>query len=404
MNKIEVIARASRLHGERETARLKSDLLSGIAAAGGFDLQEVPFPTGEGLPAVFVLTGGVEREVLKMVSQLPSPTLLVAHPGHNSLPACLEILARIRRDGGEGRILFGAPDVIAAGLSRELRVASAWEALRFSRIGLVGEPSDWLVASDVDRAFLKGNLGIELVDVSMNRLVERVTTARPPRGDVSRFTKGAQEVDEASKETLRESVAIYTALRSLIEEERLSACTVRCFDLVTQLRNTGCYALSRLNDERIPAGCEGDLQALFSLYVGTLLTEQAAFMANIAEIDTAARNLVIAHCSCPLSLSTSYVIRSHFESGLGVGIAARLPEGPCTLFRLGGERLNRLFIREGEIVGSPHREDLCRTQVTLSVTEPLDPLLSSPLGNHHILVPGHHHATISQFFAQFLDR
>ena len=404
MNKIEVIVRASRLHGEPEMVRLKERVLSEIGACGDFDVEEVRSPSGGGLVAILVLTGGVEREVLKLIPQTPSPTLLLAHPGQNSLPACLEILARIRQNGGEGRILFGSPQTIAEELTRELRIASAWEAFRFSRVGLIGEPSEWLVASDVDRAFLKGSLGIELIKIEIDELIERIAAVRPARKDVSRFVKGAQEVNEASKDELRGSVAIYSALRSLVDEQRLAACTVRCFDLVTRIQNTGCYALSRLNDEQIPAGCEGDLQALFSLYIGFLLTGKAAFMANISEIDTAERNLIIAHCSCPLSLSAGYAIRSHFESGLGVGIAAEVSEGPCTLFRLGGERLDHLFIRQGTIKNASHRDDLCRTQVSIAVEDAIDPLLTAPLGNHHILLPGYHQETIERFHERFMRR
>lgn len=397
-----MIARASSLHGERETERLKERLLSEIQRAADFALEEVDLPSEEGLTAILILTGGTEREVLKLVSQLPSPTLLIAHAGHNSLPAALEVLARIRQDGGEGEILFGPPQAIAAGLERELVVARAWEGLRFSRVGLIGEPSDWLVASDVDRAFLKGQLGIELVSIGIDELVERIQSASPSRGDVARFTKGAQAFGEPSKEDLRAAVAVYTALRALVEEHRLSACAVRCFDLVSRLRTSGCYALSRLNDEKIPSGCEGDLQALFSMYVGLLLSSRPGFMGNVAAVDTQARTVTLAHCTCPLSLAASYGIRSHFESGTGVGIAAQIPQGPCTLFRLGGERLDHLFVREGAIEGTSEREDLCRTQVSVSVSETIDPLLTAPLGNHHVLLPGHHQETIERFFRRFL--
>jgi L-fucose isomerase-like protein len=402
MDRIKVIARASSLHGERETERLKERLLSEIQRAADFALEEVDLPSEEGLTAILILTGGTEREVLKLVSQLPSPTLLIAHAGHNSLPAALEVLARIRQDGGKGEILFGPPQAIAAGLERELVVARAWEGLRFSRVGLIGEPSDWLVASDVDRAFLKGQLGIELVSIGIDELVERIQSASPSRGDVARFTKGAGAFGEPSKEDLRAAVAVYTALRALVEEHRLSACAVRCFDLVSRLRTSGCYALSRLNDEKIPSGCEGDLQALFSMYVGLLLSSRAGFMGNVAAVDTQARTVTLAHCTCPLSLAASYAIRSHFESGTGVGIAAQIPQGPCTLFRLGGERLDHLFVREGAIEGTSEREDLCRTQVSVSVSETIDPLLTAPLGNHHVLLPGHHQETIERFFRRFL--
>ncbi len=404
MSKIEIVTRASHLHGEQEMTRLKEGLLADIQQTGGLTLEEVEFPSGEGVAAILILTGGVERDVLKIASQMPSPTLLIAHPGHNSLPASLEILARIRQDGGAGEILFGTPPTIAIGLQRELRIHSAWAALRFSRVGAIGDPSDWLIASDVDRAFLKGQLGIELVTIPIDELIDRVTSVKPHRRHVSEFTKHAKGIKEPSKEEVSGSIAVYEALRGIVDEYRLSACTVRCFDLVERLQNTGCYALSRLNDENVIAGCEGDLQAMFSMYVGSLLSARATFMANIASIDLQERNLVVAHCTCPLSLSTSYMIRSHFESSLGVGIAAEIPSDPCTIFRLGGGRLDRLFIREGTITGSLTREDLCRTQTLISVDGTLEPLLTSPLGNHHILLPGHHRDTIERFFSRFLSQ
>jgi len=404
MDKIEIVAVASQIHGKQEMDRLKKKIIADIAAAGDLNIEETQIPSGEGVAAILVLTGGVEREVLKVVSQMPSPIILIAHPGHNSLPASLEILARIRRDGGTGEILFGTADVIADGLRRELRINSAWEALRFSRVGVIGEPSDWLVASDVDRAFLKGQMGIDLIDVSIDELVEETTAHKPSRSTVGAFTKRAKSVEEPSKTDLSGSVAIYEGLRSIVDKYRLSACTVRCFDLVERLHNTGCYALSRLNDEKIVAGCEGDMQAMFSMYLGSLLSGGATFMANIASIDTSEQKLIVAHCTCPLSLSNGFVIRSHFESSIGVGIAAQIPPGPCTIFRLGGDRLNRVFVREGTITGSLAREDLCRTQVTLSIDGSLDPLLSSPLGNHHVLVPGHHRDEIERFFTRFLDQ
>jgi L-fucose isomerase-like protein len=187
-----------------------------------------------------------------------------------------------------------------------------------------------------------------------------------------------------------------------VDEHRLSACTLRCFDLVKRLKNTGCYALSRLNDEGIPAGCEGDLQSLFSLYLAHLVSGTTAFLANIADVDAQRGIVGVAHCMCPLSMAPSYAIRSHFESGLGVGIAGSIAQGPCTLFRLGGERLSQLFVREGAITESTLREDLCRTQVRVAVDGPVADLLTAPLGNHHILLAGRHRNTIERFFERYL--
>lgn len=402
MNKIKVITFGSSLHGQEEQLQLKQRFFSEIESAGDLSIEEVRAPSVEGVVAVVVLTGGVEREALKLVSLLPSPVLLIAYSGHNALPAALEILARIRQDGGEGRILFGSPQEIATGLCRELRVTSAWEALRFARVGLIGDPSDWLVASNVEPAFLKGRMGIDLVKIEIDELLEKISSVSPSRKEISQLVKQTREVREPSKDELRGAVAIYAGLRALVEEHRLTACSIRCFDLIASLRNTACYALSRLNSEHIPAGCEGDLQALFSLYLGYLISEASAFMGNISLIDSTHRRITLAHCACPLSLASSCILRSHFESGLGVGIAADIPEGPCTLFRLGGARLNKLFVREGRIQNAPVREDLCRTQVTVSISEPIDQLLRAPLGNHHILILGYHREVIEGLFDRFL--
>jgi len=402
MDNVEVIVRASARHNRRDAARMASRIIADIGEAGGFPIREVEAPSRDALVAVLVLTGGVEREVLKLVSQLPSPNLLIAHSGHNSLPAALEILARLRQDGGEGRILFGSPETIASELTGELSVSSAWQRLRFSRIGVIGDPSEWLVASHVDRAFVKGRLGIELVEIDLETLIERIGSASPSRHDVARLVKGSSSPPTPTKDKLKQAVAIYAGLRSLIEEHRLAACTVRCFDLLQHLENTSCYALSRLNDERVPAACEGDLQALFSLYLGVLISDRPALMGNLASVETNARSVTVAHCTCPLSLGSSYAVLSHFESDLGVGLDVDVPPGPCTLFRLGGERLDHLFVRQGTITGDPGREDLCRTQVLLSVDDEIDELLTAPLGNHHILLVGHHADTITRFFERYL--
>jgi len=401
MDRIQVVVRASALHDPAAMERLKRGLLDGIANELSISVHEAREPKENDLTVIVVLTGGVEREVLKLASNLPSPVLLIAHGGHNSLPAALEVLARIRQDGGEGRILFGTPQQIAVELDREVRIADAWHRLRFSRVGLIGEPSDWLINSDVDRAFLRGRLGIELVSIPIDELVDRASSVRPNRSDVSRFAKEADATAEVSKGDLRRAVAVYEALRSLVDEHRLSACAVRCFDVVQRLCNTGCYALSRLNDEGVPSACEGDMQSLFGLYIARLLTGTTGFMGNIASVDAERNAVTVTHCSCPLSLASGYAIRSHFESGLGVGIQARVASGPCTLFRFGGERLGHLFLREGTLRDAPLCDDLCRTQLVAVADGPLNELLIAPLGNHHIVLPGRHGATIRLFFDRY---
>ena len=402
MKKVDVIVFASDVHDRGSLTASKKDLLSRIRAAGGFEIAETRQPSPDRLAAVLVLTGGVEREVLKVIARLPTPALLIAHPGYNSLSASLEVLARIRQDGGEGQILFGPPETLAVELKREIAISEAWDTLRFSRVGLIGEPSDWLVASDVDRAFLKGRLSIELVEIGIDDLIGRIEGEIGSKRTIGAFMRKAEEVVEPDGTALRGAAAIYKGLRGLVDEHRLSACTVRCFDLIERLENTGCYALSRLNDEGVPAGCEGDLQSLFTLYAAHLLIGEPAFMGNIASVDPEERVIGMAHCTCPVSMTATYTIRSHFETNSGVGIAGTMPAGDGTILRLGGERLDHLFVREGRIEKSAIRDDMCRTQVRICCDDPVDDLLNAPLGNHHILLAGRHRETIERFFDRYL--
>ena len=403
MNKIEVLTHASSLHDAAQLDVLKSKLLDDLRAVAKFDIQAVKKPSGDCLAVILVLTGGVERDVLKTVAQLPAPSILISHPGHNSLPASLEILARIRRDGGDGRILFGDAAGIVPELQLELVVATAWKGLRFSRIGLIGEPSEWLIASDVDPAFLKGRLAVDLVTVDIKELMDNIRSATVSRKELAAFTRKAEDIIGPNPEDIREAITVYRGLRALVDEHRLAACSVRCFDLVTDMHTTGCYALSRLNDEGIPAGCEGDLQSLFSLYIASLLSGQVAFMGNIVEVDSENQVVGLAHCMCPLSMAMHYTVYTHFESDLGIGISGTFPEGAYTMFRLGGERLDQLFVREGRLENSEFRNDLCRTQLRIQMSEPVDELLHSPLGNHHILIPGHHRRAIEHFCQRHLQ-
>jgi hypothetical protein len=57
---------------------------------------------------------------------------------------------------------------------------------------------------------------------------------------------------------------------------------------------------------------------------------------------------------------------------------------------------------EGAVEEAPVRDDLCRTQVSIHCDEPIDGLLTEPLGNHHVLLPGRHRGAIETFFARYL--
>jgi len=370
----------------------------------------------------FILTGGTEgivraALVVRRAIELRAPLFLIAHPGHNSLPAAMEILAWVRQQGGSGEIVFirSASDPAAlARIAMLSNVAQTIAALKKTRVGAIGDPSDWLIASSQKAAAIRATWGPELVPITISSLQQKMEALEPglragQDGDLGRagridgFWNAATSVREAQRADMFRSNLIYEGLKSLCGDFRLDALTIRCFDLVSANGSTGCYALSQLSDDGIDAGCEGDIPSILALHSLRLLTGKAAWMANPASIElggdsavaalgegAASGKLLLAHCTVPRSLIGSYGIRSHFESGLGLAIAGTFEPSPVTLFRIGGEHLDAAWAAEGRLVASPHDEGLCRTQalVEMSGTD-LSALLERPLGNHLVMVPGH---------------
>jgi len=342
--------------------------------------------------AILILTGGTEHRALEVSERIAGPVFLVAHPERNSLPAALEIASRLRQRGRAARILpLAGEDGGAGEIARLARHLETRRRLRAARVGRIGAPSDWLVASTPAPALVTRTWGPTVVDVPMSEVVAALREADPAEVAAIRdeAVAGATVVREPSAADLAAAAGVAAALRRVVRAHALDACTVRCFDLVTDERTTGCLALSLLLDEGIVAGCEGDLPAALTMLWLHAITGEPSFLANPQEIDPGRRTVALAHCTVARRLVASYALRSHFESGLGVGIAGTLPPGPATLARIGGADLGELFAADGEVIGGGASELRCRTQVVVQLaTDPAE-LLARPLGNHHVLARGH---------------
>jgi L-fucose isomerase-like protein len=259
-----------------------------------------------------------------------------------------------------------------------------------ARLGLIGAPSEWLVASSPDPVLVTRVWGPEVVPVEIEEILECLgrVGSRQAAAVKEDFLAGAALVREPSPDDLDRAAAVYVALRQIVDERGLDALTVRCFDLLRLAGTTGCLALSRLNDEGVVAGCEGDLPATLTMMLLSRLCGEPAFMGNPARIDDRAERVWIAHCTVARALVSSYVLRSHFESGIGVAIEGELRTGRVTIARIGGSRLSELLLEPGTVEASGHEEDLCRTQACVRSLSAVVVLLRSPLGNHHVLAYG----------------
>jgi L-fucose isomerase-like protein len=387
--------------GDRSLAGAASGYARALESIGGeeWELSDVSDPAPL---AVLVETGGTERTILdlwrrRLDTAAKAPVLLVAHSGGNSLPAALEAFARLRQDGMKGRVLFlGSPDSDAglASIAEAVRDIDAWRQLRLARIGVIGSPSGWLVASSPDPLVVRETWGPLVLPVNLDQLIDAIRTAAGGAhgSGTESIDAGAAEVLEPGSGDVATAELAFAAVRHIAEQYGLTGVALRCFDLVSELGTTGCVALSRLADLGIVAGCEGDLMSTVAMLWAKLILDEVSWMANPAAVDVESGTLMLAHCTVPRSMVQGYSLRSHFESGKGVALEGALPNGPATLVRIGGKNMTELWLAEGEVVRQGTDENLCRTQAEVRLTDSTRAadLLERPLGNHVVLIRGHH--------------
>ena len=359
----------------------------------------------QSLPDAFMIaTGGVENLFKRIWSSIDVETMcgpsrqktvtMIADGRNNSLAAALEILTYLGNIGVEGKILHGTNNEIISAVVETRHGTS----LR-GRIGLFGQPSDWLIASGVDRDYLHQHYGIETIDIDLQRLIDGIKTIPQTEAEkvAQTILKRAKGVVEPSDADMLEAAKAYLAIKRICQEERLDAMTIRCFDIVKACGTTSCLALALLNDEGIVAGCEGDMQTLMSMYLAKRLCGEVAFMANPSQLTD--QSSMLAHCTIPLTMCDETTIRSHFESSIGVAIQGLLPLEDYTLFKWGGSKLDRYFVTEAQAIETPYSSHFCRTQITLNVN--LKPyLLQHSIGNHHVIIRGQHANQIRQFMLE----
>ncbi len=373
-----------------------------IEQSGGFRFEwgtpDQPPPTD--LQVYFVRTGGTEQQFRTLYRQISGPVYLLVYPGENSLAASLEILTYVLSMGGRGEIIQGSPQAIAERLVLLARSAHALKRLSQCRLGIIGHPSDWLIGSGVDADAVYMRWGTELVEVPMAELRALIQPTSQHEDWLVQATRAATSCAAHTPESLDWVQGMYTALRKIQEKYRLDGLTVRCFDLLSDFGQTGCLPLARLNDVGIPAACEGDVPALFGMTLSFYLTGQAAFMSNPASVDLEKNQMILAHCTVPMTLVSSFSLPTHFESGLGLGVRGKLFPGRCALLRIGGSALEQYWLSGGEIIENLERSDLCRSQILVQVDEDLKAMLTNPLGNHRLVVPGDYVEMFQTFFDQ----
>lgn len=361
--------------------------------------QDMDKLSNDDFKIIFIATGGVEKLVVQHFESLPRPAVILADGMLNSLAAALEISTWLRSRGMRSEILHGELPSIIQRIHILFNNFLAQRSLYGKRIGVIGTPSPWLVASNVDYLLAKRRWGIEYTDIPLERVYEHFHRITDEQVGASCAAVASQALAcrEGSPEEIIKAMRLYRALKKVCEEEKLEALTLSCFRLIEQIDTTGCLALSLLNDDGIMAGCEGDLQSIFTLLAVKSLTGKSGFIANPSMINVRTNEMVLSHCTVGLKQTDRYIIRNHFETEKGIAIQGLFPTGDVTVIKCGGECLDEYYLSTGTLTENTNYINMCRTQARIHMNTPVEYFLKNPLGNHHILVQGNYESTFNDF-------
>ena len=326
---------------------------------------------------LFFLTGGSELSATKQVSAR-NFYLLIGSQHDNSYASATEVKSYLNEKLIPSMLLDEAEAETTAILRDFITIKQALKSLHGKKLGLIGQISDWLIASAIPAALLESKFGIKLIEIAWKELAH-----------FSEFT--ASDAFLASYSGIKhfdltETAKVSELLSNTIQKWNLDAITVECFPMVQQDSVTACLPLARFNNEGIPAGCEGDLTAIAGMMLCKELTGIIPWMANINKATDEV--CMFSHCTIAPGLVSDFSVKTHFETGKGTAIAGNFKGDLITIFRF-DNKLSKVFIATATITGRPKSVTACRTQIEVKLTDNEVKLLrESPLGNHHLIFPG----------------
>lgn len=371
--KINIYPIVSALHNKNVIENNTNELLSLLKENSKHDYNIVSIDElyDADLSLILVLSGGSENEFLSNLPKLREPFYILTYGYNNSLPASLEILSYIKDNNYDGEVLHGNINYIVDRIN---------DLLNRVNYGVIGNPSDWLIASEVNYSnALKHN--VNLINIDIDEVVNEYNSITELDDLSIHLDYDKKEIDKANK--------LYRALVNIKQKYNLKGLTIRCFDLLSKLNTTACLGLSLLNRDKTISTCEGDIPSMISMKIIYDLFKQSSFQANPSQINFEEKEIVFAHCTLPLDMCNSFKLDTHFESNIGIGIKGELNLTKVTIFKL-ARNLKDYYVETGTIVENLNSDKLCRTQIKIKLDNSPNYFLTRPYGNHHIIFYGDH--------------
>jgi len=241
------------------------------------------------------------------------------------------------------------------------------------------------------------SLGTLLRYLPLQRWVNEVAKvgSTPQMQEIAKYYAiEAKDIVEPKTQDLLAAAKNYVAARRLMAAEKCQGISVDCFPLLDNHRVAcgPCLAWSKLLDEGIVGGCEGDADAAVSLFLAGQLLGRPGFIQDPAP-NTLHNTLIGSHCTCATRLDgfdkphAPFVLRSQAESATGVALQVLWRPGQeITVMKF--QAPDKMALATGRVVENVQgaAATACRTAVEVKIDGLAD--ARHVQGNHQLFLSG----------------
>lgn len=215
-------------------------------------------------------------------------------------PMLTNMLTRSRRPF---QLVLGRMDdaLVEARVCDALRLASIASGIRASRLGRIGHPLDGYAHVDAPDEDLHAALGLELVNVDPDEVVDAwraVEAGRISALEAETRATWAVAAEASEGDSLERSLRAALALEDVVARHRLDGgafnCHVAQFRFGQEIGIAPCWGLGRLTDAGKPFSCTGDILTAVAMLMTKRLGAAAVYQ-EIEAIDYDSGEVVIAN-------------------------------------------------------------------------------------------------------------
>lgn len=281
---------------------------------------------------------------------------------------------------------------------------TAVRRLAQSRIGLVGQRPDGFITCDYDASAVTELTGVVVTPFALEQVFASANaqpdaTVAAARNTVAELLDGLDEMEPGPVDgTMR----VYAALKSIAAEQRIDGFAVRCWpEFFAESGCAACGAMSMLNHERTPCGCEADIYGTLTTLAMQALADAPVFMADLVDIDAGGDSAVFWHCGlAPIDMADpAFTPRATVHSNRKKPLLMEFPlkPGRITIARFSQARNEpKLMIGGGEMLSAPLAFSGTSgvARFDRPAGEVLNTILAEGLEHHYVIAYGDHRSAL----------